>query len=363
MIGGDADAVERLDPIFASLAPGVEAAPRTPGRSGEPSRAERGYLHCGPSGAGHFVKMVHNGIEYGLMAAYAEGFNVFKHADAGAVDRPVDAETTPLRDPERYRYEFPLDDIAEVWRRGSVVASWLLDLTAAALHERARPRWLRRPRVRLRRGTLDVDRRDRVHDAHARAHRRALRAVREPGRGRFRGQGALRDAGAVRRSRGRRPRCPTEARVSGAGALRRARALRHHRGPRLSEDDPRAPGDGAPGEPRGAGGRCRAVRLEQGTPRGADAGQPRGARRRRRGGVREAHRPSPLRGRRLHRSRDVRAGCAMRSGTRSARCTTSRSLRRCSRPWSSTSMRSGAPPVRGSWWRSRSGATCDRPRS
>jgi 6-phosphogluconate dehydrogenase len=135
MIGGDADAVARLDPIFASLAPGVGAAPRTTGRSGEPSRAEHGYLHCGPSGAGHFVKMVHNGIEYGLMAAYAEGLNVLKHADAGAVDRPVDAETTPLRDPERYRYAFPLDDIAEVWRRGSVVASWLLDLTAAALHD------------------------------------------------------------------------------------------------------------------------------------------------------------------------------------------------------------------------------------
>ena len=135
MIGGDADAVERLDPIFASLAPGVEAAPRTTGRSGEPSRAEHGYLHCGQSGAGHFVKMVHNGIEYGLMAAYAEGLNVLKHADAGGVDRPVDAETTPLRDPERYRYAFPLDDIAEVWRRGSVVASWLLDLTAAALHD------------------------------------------------------------------------------------------------------------------------------------------------------------------------------------------------------------------------------------
>ena len=135
MIGGDADAVERLDPVFASLAPGVGAAPRTPGRIGEPSRAEQGYLYCGPSGAGSFVKMVHNGIEYGLMAAYAEGFNVLKHADASAVGRSVDAETTPLRDPERYRYVFPLDDVAEVWRRGSVVASWLLDLTAAALHD------------------------------------------------------------------------------------------------------------------------------------------------------------------------------------------------------------------------------------
>jgi len=135
MIGGDLASVARLDPIFDALAPGVDAAPRTPGRDGSPSAAERGYLHCGPSGAGHFVKMVHNGIEYGLMAAYAEGLNVLAHADAGDVDRPLDAETTPLRDPERYRYDFELDEIAEVWRRGSVVASWLLDLTAAALRE------------------------------------------------------------------------------------------------------------------------------------------------------------------------------------------------------------------------------------
>jgi 6-phosphogluconate dehydrogenase len=135
MIGGVDAAVARLGPVFEALAPGIDSAPRTPGRSGEPSTAERGYLHCGPSGAGHFVKMVHNGIEYGLMAAYAEGLNVLRHANAGATDRPVDAETTPLRDPERYRYELRLDEVAEVWRRGSVVASWLLDLTAAALNE------------------------------------------------------------------------------------------------------------------------------------------------------------------------------------------------------------------------------------
>jgi 6-phosphogluconate dehydrogenase len=135
MIGGEPEAVTRLDPIFETLAPGVDAAPRTPGHTGEPSTAERGYLHCGPSGAGHFVKMVHNGIEYGLMASFAEGLNVLKHANEGAVDRPTDAETTPLRDPERYRYAFALDDITEVWRRGSVVASWLLDLTAQALSE------------------------------------------------------------------------------------------------------------------------------------------------------------------------------------------------------------------------------------
>jgi 6-phosphogluconate dehydrogenase len=135
MIGGEDEPVARLDPVFDALAPGMDAAARTPGRTGDPSTAERGYLHCGPSGAGHYVKMVHNGIEYGLMAAYAEGLNVLRHANEGAAERPVDAETTPLRDPERYRYTFPLDEVAEVWRRGSVVASWLLDLTAQALAE------------------------------------------------------------------------------------------------------------------------------------------------------------------------------------------------------------------------------------
>jgi 6-phosphogluconate dehydrogenase len=133
MIGGDADVVERLGPIFAALAPPFEAAPRTPGRSGPPTAAEHGYLRCGPNGAGHFVKMVHNGIEYGLMAAYAEGFNILHRANAGKEARPVDAETAPLENPELYQYDLDLPDIAEVWRRGSVVASWLLDLTAAAL--------------------------------------------------------------------------------------------------------------------------------------------------------------------------------------------------------------------------------------
>ncbi len=133
MIGGDATAVQRLDPLLAALAPGTGAISRTPGRDGATSTAERGYLHCGPSGAGHFVKMVHNGIEYGLMAAYAEGLNVLRHADAGLATRQVDAETTPLTHPEHYRYSFDLGEITEVWRRGSVVASWLLDLSAAAL--------------------------------------------------------------------------------------------------------------------------------------------------------------------------------------------------------------------------------------
>jgi len=133
MIGGDKEIVQRLDPIFAALAPGIGNVPRTPGRDKLGGTAEQGYLHCGPSGAGHFVKMVHNGIEYGIMAAYAEGFGILKAADAGKKQSEVDAETTPLRDPEYYQYEFNLADISEVWRRGSVIASWLLDLTATAL--------------------------------------------------------------------------------------------------------------------------------------------------------------------------------------------------------------------------------------
>jgi 6-phosphogluconate dehydrogenase len=133
MIGGPDDAVARLDPIFATLAPGVDSAPRTPGREGEPTPAENGYLHCGPSGAGHFVKMVHNGIEYGVMAAYAEGLNILSNANAGKAEREADAETAPLEHPEYYRYELDLPEVAEVWRRGSVIGSWLLDLTAAAL--------------------------------------------------------------------------------------------------------------------------------------------------------------------------------------------------------------------------------------
>ncbi len=136
MIGGSADAVQMLDPLFRSLSPGVDAAPRTPGREGDPESAELGYLHCGPSGAGHFVKMVHNGIEYGLMAAYAEGLNVLHHAGIGKRVEKADAETAPVREAARwYSYEFDLPAVAEVWRRGSVIGSWLLDLTASALLE------------------------------------------------------------------------------------------------------------------------------------------------------------------------------------------------------------------------------------
>ena len=133
MIGGEAAVVKQLDPIFRRLAPGRGDLPRTPGREHAGGTAEEGYLHCGPNGAGHFVKMVHNGIEYGLMAAYAEGMNILKQANVGKSGREVDAETTPLRNPEHYQYDFNLPDIAELWRRGSVVASWLLDLTAISL--------------------------------------------------------------------------------------------------------------------------------------------------------------------------------------------------------------------------------------
>jgi 6-phosphogluconate dehydrogenase len=135
MIGGETEVVARLSPIFASIAPGLAAASRTPGRNGEPSQAESGYYHCGPNGAGHFVKMVHNGIEYGLMAAYAEGLNVLANANVGSQERAMDAETAPLAHPELYRYDIDTREVAEVWRRGSVVGSWLLDLTAAALQE------------------------------------------------------------------------------------------------------------------------------------------------------------------------------------------------------------------------------------
>jgi 6-phosphogluconate dehydrogenase len=133
MIGGENDVVKRLDPIFSTLAPGVGDVPRTPGREKLDGTAEQGYLHCGPNGAGHFVKMVHNGIEYGLMAAYAEGLGILREANVGKKQGAIDAETTPLRDPEHYQYDLNLRDVAEVWRRGSVIASWLLDLTAAGL--------------------------------------------------------------------------------------------------------------------------------------------------------------------------------------------------------------------------------------
>ena len=133
MIGGEPKIVQRIDPIFSALAPSIDSAPRTPGREHLGGTAEHGYLHCGPSGAGHFVKMVHNGIEYGIMAAYAEGLNILRHANAGKQQQTVDAETAPMRDPEYYMYDLNIADVAEVWRRGSVISSWLLDLTAISL--------------------------------------------------------------------------------------------------------------------------------------------------------------------------------------------------------------------------------------
>jgi 6-phosphogluconate dehydrogenase len=135
MVGGDDAAYRRLEPLLATIAPGLDAAPRTPGREGDPAPAEQGYLHCGPNGAGHFVKMVHNGIEYGVMAAYAEGLNILRHANAGAKSTEVSAEIAPMQEPEFYQYDLDIAAVSEVWRRGSVIASWLLDLTAAALVE------------------------------------------------------------------------------------------------------------------------------------------------------------------------------------------------------------------------------------
>ncbi len=180
MIGGEDDVVAHLDPIFKTIAPGVDAAARTPGRTGEPSTAENGYLHCGPNGAGHFVKMVHNGIEYGIMASYAEGLNILHNADAGLATREIDAETTPLRDPQYYQYELDIPEVAEVWRRGSVVASWLLDLTAHALLGESRPVRLRRARVRQRRRPLDHPRGGRRRRPRRRPQLRAVRPLHLP---------------------------------------------------------------------------------------------------------------------------------------------------------------------------------------
>ncbi len=194
MIGGPNAAVEHLDPIFKTIAPGVGDIPRTPGRDKIGGTAEEGYLHCGPSGAGHFVKMVHNGMEYGIMAAYAEGLNILHHANVGHKKGEIDAETTPLRDPEHYQFDFNLSDVAEVWRRGSVISSWLLDLTAAALDQEPRFSGVRRPCLRFRRGPLDHQSSHRRRCARARAHRIALRTLQFSRRSRFRRQAALRHA-------------------------------------------------------------------------------------------------------------------------------------------------------------------------
>ena len=216
MVGGEDDVVGHLDPIFATLAPGIDAAPRTPGRDrANGSTAEHGYLHCGPNGAGHFVKMVHNGIEYGIMAAYAEGLDILRNADIGARQHTSDAETAPLATPEFYQYTIDTADVAEVWRRGSVVGSWLLDLTAAALARGPRSRRLFRPRLGLRRGSLDRAGGGRGGRARPCAHGVPVRAVQLARRGRLRQQAPVGDAKAVRRARredhrleirGKRPR-------------------------------------------------------------------------------------------------------------------------------------------------------------
>ena len=199
MAGGDDAAIARLEPVLRALAPGVGAAPRTPGRDGEPAPEEEGWLHCGPPGAGHFVKMVHNGIEYGLMAAYAEGMNLLAHANTGAADHDVDAETTPLREPEHYRYDLDLAKIAEVWRRGTVVRSWLLDLTASALLQDGELQRIPGPGLGLRRGALGGARRDRDRHADARADGGAPAALHLARGGRAGGAPAVRHARPVRR--------------------------------------------------------------------------------------------------------------------------------------------------------------------
>ncbi len=177
MIGGEKEIVQHLAPIFATLAPGVDAAPRTPGRQKRDGTAEQGFLHCGPQGAGHFVKMVHNGIEYGLMAAYAEGLNILRNADAGKRPPAADAETTPMQNPEYYQYELDLPEITEVWRRGSVIGSWLLDLTAIALLNDPDLKELRGPRVGFWRGAVDDRGRGRRRCAGVGDQRGALRAL------------------------------------------------------------------------------------------------------------------------------------------------------------------------------------------
>ena len=201
MIGGEPAVVQHLDPLFVSLAPGIGDIPRTPGREQASGTAEQGYLHCGPNGAGHFVKMVHNGIEYGLMAAYAEGMGILRAANIGKETHAVDAETTPLRDPAHYQYDINLGDVAEVWRRGSVVASWLLDLTAIVAAGGSVAVEVRRPRVRLRRGALDDHGGDRRGGSGAGAHGRALRAFQLARRSGLPEPAALGDALSVRRTR------------------------------------------------------------------------------------------------------------------------------------------------------------------
>ena len=229
MIGGEDDVVERLYPLFGSIAPGVDAAERTPGRTGDPSPSETGFLHCGPNGAGHFVKMVHNGIEYGIMAAYAEGLNILHRArTSGSACSRSDAETAPMEHPEYYQYDIDTSEVTEVWRRGSVIASWLLDLTARGAARVPDARRLLRPGVGLGRGALDVDRGDRRGRAGAGADHRAVLALRLARARRLRQQGAVGDALWCSAATARRPqadrhrpdRAREAARRRGGGAAR-----------------------------------------------------------------------------------------------------------------------------------------------
>ena len=235
MIGGPRRGRRAARPDLRHRSPPASAtSARTPGRDGDPSPAEQGYLHCGPSGAGHFVKMVHNGIEYGLMAAYAEGLNIIKHANAGKGQRDADAETAPLEHPECYQYDIDIAEVAEVWRRGSVVASWLLDLTAAALHKSPDARGVRRAGLGLRRGPLDRRSPRSTRAIPAPVLTTALYgSLRLPGRGRVRQQGAVGHAQGVRRTRreagrevGSRSCPPTRSRCSMTQSRSRAAARR-----------------------------------------------------------------------------------------------------------------------------------------
>ncbi len=266
MIGGDTAAVLRLDPIFKTIAPGEGSVEATPGRA-PGSQASQGYLHCGPSGAGHFVKMVHNGIEYGMMAAIAEGLSIIKGADIGNQKNAVhDAENTPLRDPEYYQYDINVGDVAEVWRRGSVISSWLIDLTAAALAKSPDLERVRRPGVRLRRGPVDGGGRDRRGRARPGHHRGAVPAVRVARPRRVHRQDPLRDAVGVRRPRG--AEATDDARTGrqlGHSPRQRARearsacdrAVRRDRGPGQAEA---AAGALPPVRRRAAAGQVRAHR-------------------------------------------------------------------------------------------------------
>ena len=346
MIGGEDAVVKHLDPIFAQLAPGIGTIERTPGREKAKGTAEQGYLHCGPNGAGHFVKMVHNGIEYGIMAAYAEGLGILRAANVGKKAHEVDAETTPLRDPEHYQYDLNLPDVAEVWRRGSVIASWLLDLTATAL--------LKDPALANFAGRVSDSGEGRwtikaaIDEGQPAPVLTTALYERFSSRGEADFQNRLLSAmryefGGHLEKPARKPCEDSHERTP----LRRARLLRRHRRPRLQEDLPVAAGDGEARPPRRAGDRRGEVRLEPRPAEGAGARQPREARRPRRGGVREALRACSATSTATTPTRPRSRRCASRSAPRSVRRTTSRFRRCCSARWWSSSPPRAAPRAPG----------------